>query len=315
MLNLNQLRAFYQAAKHLSFTGASKELFITQPAVTAQVKSFEKHLGLKLFSKRSGKLHLTEEGKIIYAHARKIFESERQIQEAVEQIKKLERGTLKLGTARTYARYFVPFLIAKFRESHPRIKIHLDEGSSSDMIRSLGDLENEVAIIAQTGENPKICFVPLGREELILILAPEHPLAGEKAIPFQDIRDEPIIMKEVGSGTRRLVLDLFEKNGCEPRVLMETSDAEMIKLLVQHGEGVAFLVREAVVQDLRDGRLATVPIEGHRLFLDLSIAYLRNQTLSPPAQAFLASLRNLEAKDLRLEGVRELVSEATSQGS
>ena len=313
MINLNQLRAFYQAAKYLSFTTAAEKLYVTQPAVTAQVKLLEVYFELKLFNKKGGKLYLTEEGKAIFDYARKIFEYEKEIEVTVEEMKKLKRGTLRLGTARTYARYFMPFLISRFRENHPHIKIHLDEGSSRDMLHSLVDLKNEVAIIAKEEDNPDVRFIPFSREELVLILASDHSLAQKRVISFKQLTAEPIIMKETGSGTRRLVDELFTQNNCAPKVLMETSDAEMIKLLVQHGEGIGFLVREAVSRELHEGKLATVSIRDHEIFLDVNIAHLKNQTLSPPAQAFLTSLENLGTKEMRFQGMGALMAKMLVQ--
>jgi len=313
MINLNQLRAFYQAAKYLSFTTAAEKLYVTQPAVTAQVKLLEDYFELKLFNKKGGKLYLTEEGKAIFDYAREIFEYEKEIEFAVEEMKKLKRGTLRLGTARTYARYFMPFLISRFRENHPHIKIHLDEGSSREMLHSLVDLKNEVAIIAKEEDNPDVHFIPFSREELLLILASDHSLAQKRVINFKQLAAEPIIMKETGSGTRRLVDELFAQNKCAPKVLMETSDAEMIKLLVQHGEGIAFLVGEAVTRELQEGKLATASIRDHEIFLDVNIAYLKNQTLSPPAQAFLTSLENLGTKEMRFQGMGALMAKMLAQ--
>lgn len=307
MINLNQLRAFYQAARHMNFSTAARKLFITQPAVTAQVKLFEDYLELKLFKKKGGKLYLTDEGKTIYEYAQKLFEYEREIENAVEEIKKLGRGTLRLGTARTYARHFMPFLISHFRECYPQIKIRLDEGSSQDMIQSLLDLRNELAVVANTKEPADICFTSFSQEELILILPPDHLLAKKKAVSFEELTDEPIIMKETGSGTRRLVNELFAKNGYSPKVLMEMSDAEMIKLLVQHGEGISFLLREAVARELKEKKLASVPLKGPKMFLDVSVGYLKNQPLSPPAQAFLDNLENLGTEEMRFQGIGHLL--------
>jgi len=307
MINLNQLRAFYQAAKHMNFSTAARKLFITQPAVTAQVKHFEDYLELKLFKKKGGKLYLTDEGKTIYEYAQKLFECEKEIENAVEEIKKLGRGTLRLGTARTYARYFMPFLISHFREPYPHIKIELDEGSSQDMIQSLLDLRNELAVVAKAKEPADICFVSFSREELILILPPDHHLAQKKVLTLPELTDEPIIMKETGSGTRRLVNELFAKNGYSPKVLMEMSDAEMIKLLVQHGEGISFLVREAVARELKERKLVSVPLKGQKMFLDVSVGYLKNQPLSPPAQAFLDNLENLGTEEMRFQGIGHLL--------
>ncbi|MDX1709129.1 MAG: LysR family transcriptional regulator, partial [Desulfobacterales bacterium] len=159
MINLNQLRAFYQVAKCRNVSLAARQLYVSQPAVTAQVKLFEQSCGLKLFKKKGRGLSLTEEGNTLFNFAKKIFEYEKKIEDAVLQMKELKKGTLKLGSARTYARYFMPFLLTGFREAYPQIKIHLDEGSSREMIRSLVELKNEVVIIAKAEENPNIAFI------------------------------------------------------------------------------------------------------------------------------------------------------------
>lgn len=298
MINLNQLRAFYQAAKHMNFSTAAKTLYITQPAVTAHLKLFEDYLELKLFKKKNGKLYLTEEGKTIYEYSQKIFQYEKEVEGVIEEIKQLKRGTLRLGTARTYARYCTPFLISHFHDSYPKIKIEIDEGSSRDMIQSLLEFKNELAVVAKSKEPKDICFFPFSREELILILSPSHPLANQKTILFRQLADEPVIMKEAGSGTRRLVNELFAANGCAPKILMEMSNAEMIKLLVQHGEGISFLIKGAVDRELAEKKLATVPVEGQKLFLDVGICYLKNQPLSTPAQTFLDNLKTLKKENV-----------------
>ena len=308
MINLNQLRAFYQAAKCQNVSLAAKELFVSQPAVTAQIKLFEENCGLKLFKKKGRNLYLTDEGKTLFNYARKIFEYEKKIEDAVAQMKELKKGSLRLGSARTYARYFMPFLLTRFRDAYPQIKIHFDEGSSREMIHSLLDLKNEVVIIARAEDHPNVAFIPFSREELALIVPPNHRLAGKESIRFEQIAQEPIIMKDPGSGTRKLVDELFVKNNCTPNILMETGDAEIIKLLVQHGEGISFLVKEAVSVELQEKKLISVPLKKHSIFLDVSIAYLKKQPLSPPAQAFLTSLENLGTKKMRFQGMGALMA-------
>jgi DNA-binding transcriptional LysR family regulator len=308
MINFNQLRVFYHAAKYQNFTIAAKKLFITQPAVTAQLKLLEEFCVLKLFKRKGRKIYLTDEGKTLYIYARKIFEYEKEIEHVIDDMKELKRGVLRLGTTKTYARYFMPFLMTTFHESYSNIKINLDEGSSLDMIRSLLDLRNEVAVIAKAEDNPDVCFIPFSQEELVVILAPDHQLAQKKIVSFRELGEEPIIMKEVGSGTRRLVNELFSINHCAPDILMETSNTEFIKQLVQRGEGVSFLVREAVALELREGKLATVPLEGGKIVLDVSIAYLKNQHLSRPAQAFLDILKKLSPEDMTPQGIGTLMA-------
>ena len=308
MINLNQLRAFYQAAKCQNVSVAAQQLFVSQPAVTAQIKLFEDSCGLRLFKKKGRHLYLTDEGQTLFNYARKIFEYERKIEDAVGQMKELKKGSLRLGSARTYARYFMPFLLTGFRNAYPHIKIHFAEGNSLEMIHSLIDLKNEVVIIAKAEDHPNIAFIPFSREELVLILPPNHHLANKDSIRLEQIAEEPIIMKDPGSGTRKLVDELFEKRNCTPNILMETGDAEIIKLLVQHGEGVSFLVKEAVAVELQEKKLVTVSLKKDPIFLDVSIAYLKKQPLSAPAQAFLTSLESLGTKKMRFQGMGALMA-------
>ena len=309
MINLKQLRVFCEAAKCENFTLAAKKLFITQPAVTAQIKMFEDQCNLKLFKKKGRNIYLTDEGKTLYDYARKIFEWEKEIENLIDDMRHLKRGTLRLGVNKTYARYFMPFVITGFREAYPHIKINLDEGSSLDMIYSLVDLRNELAVIAKVGDHPNVCFIPFSQEEIVLILAPDHPLATRKTVPVKELEEEPIIMKEAGSGTRLLVNKLFEASGLTPNILMETSNTEFIKQLVQRGEGLSFLVREAVAIELHEKKLTTVPIRGKRTFLDVSIAYLKNQTLSPAAQSFLDVLLRISSSERPDQGIRAIMGD------
>jgi DNA-binding transcriptional LysR family regulator len=308
MINFNHFRVFHQVARHLNFSLAAKSLNITQPAVTVQVKLFQASCNLKLF-KRSGRtLVLTDEGKVLYEYARKIFEYEREIEDTIKEMRELKRGLLRLCTSKTFARYVMPSLICKFREAYPHIEIHLDEGKSVDMANSLLNFGNELAIIAKAEENPDICFVPFYQEELVIVLPSHHHLAHKKAISMGDLLQEQIIMKEKGSGTRKVVDELFAQRGLTTNILIETSNSEFIKELVQRGDGISFLTRTAVAAEVKEKKLAAVPFKGKRVFLEVSVAYLKSQQLSPPAQAFLDMLLEIASKEKLDQGKEFRVS-------
>jgi len=313
MLNFNQLRVFYKAAKNLNFTAAANELFITQPAVTFQVKSFEEYCELKLFKKKGRRVYLTDEGKSLFEYAARIFQYEKEIENAIDEMRELKRGVLRLGTTKTYARYFMPLMITSFHKNFPSIKIQLNEGSSADMIYSLADFKIDVAIIAKAIDHAGVNFFPFSREEMALIVAPDHPLAGKKEVSFKDLAKEPFIMKENGSGTRKLVEELFARAKCEPNILMETSNTEFIKQLVNRGEGVSFLVKEAVAAELKNKDLIAVPLKGHKILLDVSIAYLKGQVLSPPARAFVDTLTRLRSEDIDPMGIGAMMTKILAQ--
>ena len=313
MINLNQLRVFYHAARLQNFTRASEALCITQPGVTAQVRLFEETCNLVLFKKKGRRVHLTDEGKTLYQYARRIFEIEGELEDAIEALRELKRGVLRLGTTKAYARYFMPALLSSYHQEYPNIRISLDEGSSRDMIQSLVGFRNEIAVIARAEDHPDVLFTPFSQEELVLITPPDHPWTVRKSVRVEELAVEPIIMKDLGSGTRRVINELFMRSGYEPNVLMETSNTEFIKDLVHRGEAVSFLVQESVAMELQDGKLGSVPLQGTHLTLDVSIAHLRDQHLSPAAQAFLKLLHSLSAANMPYQGIGVMMAAMLSR--
>jgi len=304
MLNFNQFRVFYHAARQGNFTQAAEKLFISQPAVTAQIKAFEEYCGFKVFKKKGRNIWLTQEGETLLKYAESVFSLEKDIEHTVEDLRELKRGVLRIGTSKTYARYFMPLMLSTFHRKYPKISIELNEGSSLEMTHSLLELKNEVAIIAKAEEVPGIRFNPFSQEEMVMIVAPDHPLALKKEIDLSELEGEAFIMKDRGSGTRRLVERLFSESGLKPDILMEVSNTEFIKQLVSRGDGISLLVRESVVVEVSEGKLAAIPLKGDKVYLDVSIAYIEGQQLSPPAKAFLDILEKLQSgREITPQGI------------
>lgn len=306
MININQLRAFYCVAKNMSFTKAAKELFITQPAVTAQVKHFEEWCELKFFKKKGRGICLTDEGEMLYRQANQLFEYESQIENAINDYRQLKKGVLRIGSTRTYARYLMPLIMRQFHRNFPKIQIYLDEGSSLDLSLSLLELKNEIAIISKVKDNPDITYILFSEEEVLPILSPNHPLAKNEYLSIEELSQEPIIMREIGSGTRKWVDSLFQQHQLKPQILMETANTEFIKQLVVRGDGISFLVREAVSENLQNNVLVTVPLQYGNRHLDVNFAYLKRQPLSRPAQAFLRVFNEMVPGKRPIQGIRSL---------
>jgi DNA-binding transcriptional LysR family regulator len=306
MINLNQLRVFYCVAKNLSFTKAADELCITQPAVTAQVKHFEDWCELKLFKKKGRGIRLTDEGDMLYQKACQLFEYESRIEEAINDYRELKQGVLRIGSTRTYARYFMPLIMRQFHKKFPEIQIYLDEGSSLDLSVSLLELKNEIVIISKVKEDADIKHILFSEEEVVPILNPDHPLTKNEHMTMAQLAKEPIIMREKGSGTRNLVDNLFKRHELKPDILMETANTEFIKQLVVRGDGISFLVKEAVLENLQNNILATVPLETGTPYLDVNFAHLKRQPLSLPAQAFLGVIDEMLPDKRPIPGIRSL---------
>jgi DNA-binding transcriptional LysR family regulator len=206
----------------------------------------------------------------------------------------------------------MPVMLTSFHENYPDIKIQLDEGSSLDMTYSLLDFKNEVAVIAKAEDLPEVNFFPFSKEEMAVIVAPGHPLTRKETVSFKELAEEPFIMKEKGSGTRKLVEQSFANANCEPNILMETSNTEFIKQLVQRGDGISIVVKEAVALELAEKKLAQLPLKVPQIYLDVSIAYLKDQPLSPPARAFVDTLTKLRA-EVNLNQLRAFYQTAKCQ--
>ena len=181
------------------------------------------------------------------------------------------------------------------------------------MTNSLLEFKNEVAVIAKAEENQVVTFVPFSQEELIIVVSANHPLTAEESVSAQDLAKEPLIMKESGSGTRKRVNMLFAQHHCTPNVLMETSNNEFIKQLVQKGEGISILVKACVAAEIKEKKLATLPLKGQRIYLDVSFAYLKNQPLSVPARAFEKILKKLRSEDMRPQDIGALMLKILAQ--
>lgn len=286
-MNLNQLQTFFHAAESMNFSRAAEKLNVTQPAVSAQMRQLEEFLGVKLFARLGKKLVLTEPGEVLLGYTRKMFKLREEAQHILEQMRMVQRGTLKLGTAKTYARHLMPPLLAGFQGAYPLVNIVLLEGSSLDMAQRLWALDVEVALVAYPGSVRRVKFKFFKSEELVLILAPDHPLAFADKIPFKDLAAQPIILREKGSGTRRVISELYRRHRAKPRVVFETSNAEVIKEQVAQGTGLSFLTRSAVYKDVLSRRLAMARLEGEKLDLEIYAAVLKGHELSRPARAFL----------------------------
>ena len=293
MINLNHLRCFYHTGRNLSYTLAARDLFITQPAVKKQVKALEDYWDLRLLSRKGPRLVLTEEGKNIFQYAKRIFEFENVLEVAVEDIKNLKSGTLRIAVPHAFLS-FLSFMMESFNNKYPDIKIQMSEGSSFSIIQMMLNNEAEIAVISKIEEHPHISFIHLCYEEVAFIVGTNNHLAEKQSISLDELSGEPIILKDFGSGSRKLVLDLFEKNHLKPNIQLETSNTAFIIDVVKHKEVGAFLIEHDIEKEFQKGNLVKIPIHDQKLILKVYVAYPKNQSLSIPAKAFFKVLAKLK---------------------
>ncbi|WP_414545285.1 MULTISPECIES: LysR substrate-binding domain-containing protein [Nostocaceae] len=245
---LHQLKVFEAAARHSSFTRAAEELFLTQPTVSMQIKQLTKSVGLPLFEQVGKRLFLTEAGRELFATCRQIFETIAQFEMTVADLKGLKQGQLRLAVITT-AKYFVPRLLGPFCQLYPGIEISLQVTNHERILERMVNNMDDLYIMSQVPEHLDINYEPFLDNPLVVFAPVNHPLAKEKNIPIQRLTNEPFIMREPGSGTRRSVQQLLDEHGVKVKVKLELGSNEAIKQAIAGGLGISILSRHTLMPD------------------------------------------------------------------
>ena len=286
-INLNQLRAFYLAAREKSITKAAAALHVTQPAVTMKIKSFEKNLDFQLFRKYDKELQLTESGSALFGYAERIFLIVGELEHALKSWGDIGPGSLTIGTTRSFARHLMPELLARFQKRFPTVRVSLKVGSSQEIADGLMVFKYDLGIIGRLPGSSKLKVVPYNHEEFCLVVSPQHRFAKERGISVRDLKNEPIIIRESGSGSRHAILSMLNSYDVKPSVLVEAGSVEFIKEYIIKGHGISFLYKPEVELEVKMGLLKSFDVEEGPILVQTDIVYPGDADLSPPAQAFL----------------------------
>lgn len=286
-VNLNQFRAFYLTAREGSVTRAADLLHVTQPAVTMQLKALQEDVGVKLLAKYGKNIRLTDAGRAMFEYARQVFSVVEEMEGVLRGYAHVTQGSLTLGTTRSFARHLMPGLLSVFQEKHPKVKVMLAEGNSREIADGLVRFKYDLGIIGRIPMDDRLRAAPFSQEEFCLVVPVDHPLAARAEVSLDELSDEPIIIREQGSGSRHAIVSLLESHQFEPSFVLEAGSVEFIKEYVIKGRGISFLYRPEIEREARQGLLKTLPIKEGPLFVQTDIVFPRDAVLSPPAQAFL----------------------------
>jgi len=294
ILNINQLRAFHAAAKLKSITLAAQELMVTPPAISMQVKSLEETLEIRLMFRNGNSIQLTEVGHTIFKRCERIFKQIKGMEDFLEDISTAKSGVLKIGCPQTPAKYVIPRVIAEFNKTYPGIRIVLDQGTSSEMVKNILNHKNELAVVRCKQDDKKLKVKALWSEEIVLIAAPKSRNILTDEISVTQLSTIPLILPKEGSATRDVVFEYLRRFKVTPNVTLESASADLIKELVSQDDGVSFLARIAVQEDLKKKTLNSVRILEGSPTMEYGIGYLKRASLSPGAWAFLRLLDKLD---------------------
>ena len=282
---LRQLRVFESAARHLSVTRAAEELHLTPPAVSIQIRQLEGHAKAALFERAGRTMRLTHAGEAALSRAREILGLVRDAEEAIEGLGSVERGILDVGVINA-GDYFFPWLIAAFRDQHPRMGLRLTVANRDELLEHLADHHVDLAVMSHPPSQPDYEAQPFAPHPHVIVAAPDHPLVRKRSVTLEAVAREPLITREPGSATHLAMDQAFAEARIAPRVDMEIASNETIKQAVAAGFGIGFLSAHAVQQELALGRLAVVPVKGFPVMRLWYVVQLRGRRLPRVAQAF-----------------------------
>lgn len=282
---LRQLQVFAAVARDLSFSKAARSLHLTQPAVSMQVRQLEAAAGMPLFERIGRRTALTEAGRELLARANGVNELLRQAHESLEALRGMRAGTLRLGAVST-AKYFAPSLLAQFTPAYPAVTVRFTVANREEIVKQLAQNEIDLAIMGRPPRELKTIAEPFAKHVLVIIAAPDHPLATKRRIPLKRLESERFLIREQGSGTRASMERLFRDHGVRYHASMEVSSNETIKQAVMAGMGLGFLSIHTVGLELQTGRLVALDVVGLPVARDWYVIHLHDKRLTPVAAAF-----------------------------
>lgn len=291
-MELSQLEFFCTVVEEGSFSKAAERVYRTQPAVSIAIRRLEEEIGAPLFERSQKTPALTEVGQLLYDYARRILSLRDQAFEVAAELRSLKRGRVRIGANESTSLYLLPQLILEYRKRYPGVKVEVFGHVSDRLPREVLDGNVDFALLAFEPVDSDLESFPVLRDELVLILHPEHPLAKSESVTIDQLGRESFVAHNVKTGSRQKVMEAFAQHHTPLNITLELATIETIKRFVQLKIGLGFVPRMCVAEELQQGSLATVPVQDLTYERTLWVTHRRGMTFSHAAASFLELLRD-----------------------
>lgn len=284
-LTFRQLKVFEAVARQSNYTTAAKELHLSQPAVSMQVKQLEEQANTPLIEKLGKKLYLTDAGAEMYNYARSTMQQLRDLEETIGQLKTLQQGHLKIAVAST-ANHFVIRLLAGFAKVYPKISISLEVTNRSSLLELLDKNECDLVIMGRPPSGHNLTAFPFLENPLVVVSCPDHVFANKSKVSLQELEKEEFVVREQGSGTRHAAERFFSEQGLDFKTKMDMSNNRAIKHAAEEGLGLAIVSLHTLELELKAKTLKIVNAEGFPIYRHWYVVQREGKRLSPIATVF-----------------------------
>lgn len=293
-LNFHQLHIFHTVAEKGSFSHAAQALHMTQPAVTMQVQSLEEYFGTKLFARSTKKVELTEAGRTLLPFARKGIELMKETDIGMSKFTHMLEGRLHLGASMTIGEYILPRLLGPFSQEYPNISVSMKVINTKQILEEVLHHQLTFGLVEAEVSHPDVHTEAVLSDELKLIVPSGHPLAEAETVTLSDVLKHPFVLREQGSGTRRVMEEELERAGVnadELRIVMELGSTGAVKSAVEAGLGLSVLSQSSVRHEATLGVLKVKDIADVRFARSFHAIYLNSTMLPISAVTFMTFLR------------------------
>ncbi|MDY5433485.1 LysR substrate-binding domain-containing protein [Bacteroides pyogenes] len=275
-----RLKVFRSVAKNLSFTKASQELFVSQPAITKHIQELESCYEARLFHREGNKISLTEAGKLLLKHSEKVLDDYKQLEYEMHLLHNEFIGELKLGASTTIAQYVLPPLLANFIEKHPKVNLSLLNGNSREIETALQEHHIDLGLVEGISRLPNLKYTRFLEDELVAVVNARNRLSLPEEITPEDLRRIPLVLRERGSGT----LDVFERalsrfgiKLSSLNVLMYLGSTESIKCFIEHTDCMGIISVRSICRELSAGQLRVLEIAGMPMMREFDFVQLQGK--------------------------------------
>jgi DNA-binding transcriptional LysR family regulator len=289
-MDFGQIEAFVQVSKHQSFSRAAEALQLTQPSITARIQALERELGEELFERSGRGVKMTDGGHVFLPYAERILQTLQEARDAVEDVRSVQLGSLRLGSALTISTYVLPKILHDFCRQYQGIDVIVRTGRSEQVLNMLLADEVQVALV-RVINHPELDSVPLYEDEIVLVAYPEHPFAVGGRATTAEAAAEPIVLFDRGSSYYGLINNFFRQAGVIPNVAMELDSLEATKRMVEQGMGIALVPAMTIERELEAGKLVKIDlVDAEPIKRPISLVYRTNRRRPRAIQAFIESV-------------------------
>ena len=298
-MNLKQLEAFVHVAEGGSFSKAAKELFLTQPTVSAHISSLEKELNVRLFIRNTKEVNLSDDGRELYKYAKQMIDLQKKIEERFSAKKEAGKHCISIAASSIPAQYLLPKVLMRFNEKFPDEQLKIIESDSSEVVTKVVDHMVDVGFTGTVLEKKHCKYLAFYKDELVIVTPATEKYIALKKDASDDIswiKNEAFIMREEGSGTRKEAEKQLQNAGISVEnlnVIASIGNQEAIKKSVRQGMGISVMSRLAAEDEIEAGKLLIFPIPGAFEGRDINLVYNKNYELSRSAERFIRVVKEV----------------------